>query len=106
MQFAADEAIPCGLIVNELVSNSLKHAFPDGRTGTIRVQGAADASTATLRVSDDGVGLPVGVDVLTVGTLGLQLVRTLTDQLEGSIGFRSSGGTEIVVEFPRRRPVP
>jgi PAS domain S-box-containing protein len=104
IHFAVDEAIPCGLIINELVSNSLKHAFPGSRTGTVRVQGAADDSTVTLRVSDDGAGVPPGVDVLRSGTLGLQLVRTLTDQLEGRVEVRSGNGTEFVVAFPRRRP--
>jgi PAS domain S-box-containing protein len=103
MQFAVDEAIPCGLIINELVSNSLKHAFPGGRTGTIRIRGEGDATRATICVSDDGAGLPAGDGGRKRGTLGLQLVRTLTDQLEGSIEVRSGNGTEFTIAFPRRR---
>jgi two-component sensor histidine kinase len=104
VQFGVDEAIPCGLIINELVSNSLKHAFPDGRSGSIRVQGEADDLHATLRVVDDGAGFPAGLDAGGARTLGLQLVRTLTDQLEGTLRVRSRNGTEFVIEFPRRRP--
>jgi PAS domain S-box-containing protein len=104
IQFGVDEAIPCGLIINELVSNSLKHAFPGGRSGTIRVSGEADDLHATLRVFDDGAGFPAGIDAGRGGTLGLQLVQTLTDQLEGTLRVRTESGTQVEIAFPRRRP--
>ena len=69
-----DVAIPCGLIINELVSNSLKYAFPDGRRGTIQVSIRKEGKEYTLRVADDGVGMPADVDYRNHSSLGLQLV--------------------------------
>jgi len=93
-------AIPLGLIINELVSNALEHAFPDGRVGEIRVRLVAlDPSRFELIVEDDGVGLPPGFDVDGSETLGLQLVGLLVKQLDGTIRAEANGGTrfEIVV---------
>jgi len=91
-------AIPCGLIVNELLSNALKHAFPDGRAGEIRVAFHSDGDgRSVLAVRDDGVGLPRDLDFLNTGTLGLQLVHTLVGQLEGDVDFDSDGGTGTAV---------
>ncbi|EJL33388.1 signal transduction histidine kinase, partial [Novosphingobium sp. AP12] len=93
-----DRAIPCGLIVNELVSNALKHAFPDGRAGTIRVTLEAQRQGRfVLSVADDGVGLPDGAE--SGDTLGLQLVRDLTEQLRGRIEVRSEHGTSFSIIF-------
>ncbi len=100
-----DEAVPCGLIINELVANSLKHAFPSNRTGRIWVRMDADERRCTLRVGDDGVGIPDDMDFRQTQTLGLQLVRTLTDQLEGTISLSRQPGTEFTVSFPRRPAV-
>jgi PAS domain S-box-containing protein len=96
-----DEAVPCGLMINELVANSLKHAFPANRAGTIWVRMEADDRRCRLRVGDDGVGFPEGVDFRQTQTLGLQLVRTLTDQLAGTISSSREGGTEFTISFPR-----
>jgi len=97
----ADEAIPCGLILNELVSNSLKHAFPGERKGALRVELAKlDAAMVALTVSDDGVGLPAGFGFEHAETLGLQLVKTLTEQLGGTVEVRCEAGTEFRVRFP------
>jgi two-component sensor histidine kinase len=99
--------IPCGLIVNELVSNALKHAFPDGRSGRIRVElKPAGAGMFRLAVADDGVGLPEGADFGSAPTLGLQIVGMLVEQLEGSIEVDRRSGTEIRIVFedpPGRR---
>jgi PAS domain S-box-containing protein len=97
-----DEAIPCGLIVNELVSNSLKHAFPDGRSGEIKVLCHAGADgLITLKVSDTGIGLPPGLDFGTAETLGLQLVTMLVKQLRGTVGMNSGqSGTVFDITFP------
>jgi two-component sensor histidine kinase len=97
-----DLAVPCGLIINELVANALKHAFPDERPGRVWVQLDASDDRYQLRVRDDGVGFPDTVDFRSTDTLGLQLVRTLVDQMEGTIEIEREGGTEIVVVFPRR----
>jgi len=95
-----DTAIPCGLIINELVSNSLKYAFPEGRQGEISVELLRDNDDRfTLVVSDDGVGFPKDLDFRNTATLGLQLVNTLTDQLKGSIELRSHAGTKFALTF-------
>ena len=108
MPVDADTAIPLGLLVNELVSNALKHAFPDGRPGTIRVELWAGGGRAlSLTVADDGVGLPEGLDVDRAPTLGLQLVQALVDQLNGKLEITRNGGTRFdihlaVVKYKQR----
>jgi PAS domain S-box-containing protein len=97
-----DRAIPCGLIVNELVSNSMKHAFPEGQEGEIEIDlisiGEKDIS---MRISDNGVGFPNDVDFKNTESLGLQLVNTLVDQLEGTIELSRSSGTTFNITFPK-----
>jgi two-component sensor histidine kinase len=100
-----DAAIPCGLIVNELVSNALKHAFPMGRSGTIRVSFMHDGDRhALISVSDDGVGIPEGFDPQNLKSLGIQLVYLLAGQLGGSATLERSGSTRFVVRFPFELP--
>ncbi|HZS04520.1 MAG TPA: histidine kinase dimerization/phosphoacceptor domain -containing protein [Blastocatellia bacterium] len=82
VELGVDTAIPCGLLVNEMVSNALKHAFPEGRSGEIRVELRAQGDGLLLRVSDDGVGLPEGLDFREADSLGLQLVNALATQLD------------------------
>jgi two-component sensor histidine kinase/CheY-like chemotaxis protein len=98
-----DTAIPLGLILTELVSNGLKHAFPDGRPGTITVGLHADTATVTLAVRDDGVGLPGSFELQTAGSLGLQLVGDLTEQLGGTVTIDRRGGTALQIHIPRIR---
>nr|WP_298682040.1 PAS domain S-box protein [uncultured Dongia sp.] len=94
-------AIPCGLIVNELISNALKHAFPDKAGGSIRVELRQDgADHFLLAVSDDGVGLPPGLHIETASTLGLQLVTLLTDQLRGKLAIETMKPTRFAIRFP------
>jgi two-component sensor histidine kinase len=96
-----DVAVPLGLIVNELVTNSFKHAFPNERKGEIMLGLRAPSDTTyELTVADDGVGIPPGHD--TNGSLGLQLVHTLTEQLEGHLELQADVGTEFRIAFPRR----
>ena len=94
-------AIPCGLIINELVSNALKYAFPHGRGGEvgIRLEMTTERS-AVLTVQDNGVGLPRDVDFQSSTTLGLQLVNTLSKQLNGVIGLIRDRGTTFSIIFP------
>lgn len=93
-------AIPCGLIINELVSNSLRHAFSSGQEGEIRLDLRSDGDNKlTLMVSDNGVGLPKDLDFRNTESLGLQLVVTLVDQLDGSIELDRSAGTAFKIEF-------
>jgi two-component sensor histidine kinase len=92
--------IPCGLLINELMTNSLKHAFPGGRAGTITVSvSEMQDHSIRLSVSDDGIGLPPDLDVENAETLGLQLVMTLVGQLNGTLEVRRERGTEFVVLF-------
>jgi two-component sensor histidine kinase len=93
-------AIPCGLVVNELISNALKHAFPGDRRGEIAVELIADPSgKAVLSVADNGIGIPQEIDISKTSTLGLQLVTLLTGQLGGKITTRRSNPTEFVLTF-------
>jgi len=95
-----DAAVPCGLIVNELVSNSLKYAFPDGREGEIRIELRELKNGVTqLIVADDGVGLRSDLDWATTKSLGLRLVRTLAQQLGAKVEVTSQAGTEVQVTF-------
>jgi two-component sensor histidine kinase len=95
-----ETAIPCGLIINELISNALKHAFPGGRPGGVQVELKAQGEgRLLLRVSDDGVGLPEHFDVKRSRSLGLQLVYALTDQLDGTVDVQHAPRTTFEVRF-------
>jgi PAS domain S-box-containing protein len=94
-----DTAIPCGLIVNELISNSLKYAFAKRTSGKVTVAFRHDGPAYRLQVSDDGVGLPAHIDLDRTETLGLQLVATLAKQLRGEIAVDRSGGTTFTLAF-------
>ena len=98
MSLDLDTAIPCGLVLNELVSNALEHAFPDSRHGVVRVDLHADGGQQIrLCVEDDGVGLPSDVDYRDTPSLGLQMVNMLVSQMEGSIALNQAGGTRFVI---------
>jgi two-component sensor histidine kinase len=93
-------AIPCGLIVNELLSNSIKHAFPDDRDGEINVAlKLKDGHTVELTVSDNGIGFPEGLDFRNTETLGMNLVDALAGQLMGKIELSREHSTEFKVTF-------
>ncbi|HTW64525.1 MAG TPA: histidine kinase dimerization/phosphoacceptor domain -containing protein [Bryobacteraceae bacterium] len=95
-----DDALPSGLLISEVISNSLKHAFPDGREGEVQiVLRRQSAATVSLLLSDDGVGLPEGLNWETSRSLGLRLVRALADQLHARLDIRAQGGTEISLVF-------
>jgi len=96
-----ETAIPLGLILNELISNALRHAFPGGREGRITVELDSDDGHGeyTLTVADDGIGFPAGVDSQNAETLGLLLVNLLTDQLGGTVELDRNGGTSFRVAF-------
>uniref|UniRef100_A0ACD5GQM2 Sensor histidine kinase n=1 Tax=Desertifilum tharense IPPAS B-1220 TaxID=1781255 RepID=A0ACD5GQM2_9CYAN len=98
-----DTAIPCGLMINELVSNCLKYAFPKGDSGKIQVDfGSVDEQYFQLSVRDNGIGLPKDFDFETADSLGLQLVVNLTEQLEGTLQIDCESGTCITIRFPSR----
>lgn len=95
-----DVAVPCGLIVNELVSNSLKYAFPSGGEGEIWIEiFSDDKHNLVLIVKDNGVGLPKKFDLVSTKTLGLQLVNNLVEQIEGTVKNNSKSGTEFRITF-------
>jgi PAS domain S-box-containing protein len=94
-----DRAIPCGLILNELVANALKHAFRGRDRGCVRVQLRREEAEVMLAVSDDGVGLPPDFDVHRAPTLGLQLVTALVEQLRGRLEIERRAGTTFRVRF-------
>ncbi len=102
-----NNAIPCGLILNELLSNALKYAFPAGREGLITV-GFRRRPDAFLEISvqDNGVGFPADLDFRRTSSLGLQLVNLLAGQLEGTLEMSREGGTEFRVVFPELKPNP
>jgi two-component sensor histidine kinase len=108
-RLSVDTAIPCGLLVNELVSNSLKHAFHGRERGRICVQLVTPVEREiVLVVSDDGTGLPAGVDPQASATFGMQLVMALVSQLRGTIQVERGGcagngigsGTTVRIVFP------
>ncbi|MBN1948317.1 MAG: PAS domain S-box protein [Candidatus Cloacimonetes bacterium] len=94
-------AIPCGLIINELVSNSLKYAFTDDRKGKIRISIQASSDSFRLEVSDTGIGMPAELDFQNTESLGLQLVMSLIGQLHGKITMQAGNGTTFLIDFPR-----
>jgi PAS domain S-box-containing protein len=102
-----NQAIPCGLVINELIANALKHAFPDGRAGEIAValKAVGDDSVA-LQVEDDGIGLPEGFRLADADSLGLQLVATLSKQLDGELTVARRGPTRFGLRFPRGEVCP
>lgn len=100
VQISIDKAIPCGLIINELISNSLKHAFPDSGKGEIKIKfDSFDHNRIIIQVKDNGIGLSKDIDIKNIDTLGLRLVNTLTEQLEGVIEINREGGTEYNIIF-------
>ena len=99
VHLGVDRAVPCGLIISELVSNGLKHAFPNGREGAIRVACSGRNGDFMLTVSDNGVGFPEEVDFRRTESLGLQLANTLVDQLEGTIEQSAQGETKYTITF-------
>lgn len=96
------QAIPCGLIVNELVTNCLKHGFPGGRKGTITVSLDCSQGQCILVVQDNGIGLPDGFEWEQADSLGLELVQVLTKQLDGLARVNGSSGTRFEILFPHR----
>lgn len=97
-----DQAVPCGLIVNELVTNALKYAFPCGRDGTVIVAMQQDIDYFYLIISDDGIGMPAGFNLAETESLGLQLVNMLASQLDGSVTMDASQGTRFTIRFRKQ----
>jgi PAS domain S-box-containing protein len=94
-----DHAVPLGLIVNELLSNSIKHAFPAGMEGSINIDLSQTDGRMVLSFADDGIGLPPEFDLKNAETLGMQLVVMLAEQLEGTVELDGKGGTMLRIGF-------
>lgn len=95
-----DHAVSCGLILNELMTNALKYAFPEGKNGTIWVAlYSTPEHVFNLMVTDDGVGLPTNLDIPTAKSLGLQLINNLVKQLDATIKVETSGRTSFLISF-------
>jgi two-component sensor histidine kinase len=105
VQVSMDLATPCGLLINELISNCLKHAFPDGRGGEVRVELqvlpalASGATPCRLTVSDSGVGLPEDWETRSSQSLGLQLVSDLSRQIGAQLSIKLAPGSEFALSF-------
>ncbi len=100
-------AVPVALIVNELLTNSYKHAFPDGRTGTVRLDMEVDGDEVRIDVADDGIGLPEEVASSSGGGFGLNTVRNLTRQIRGRLEIeRLTPGTRFLLTFPMKPGTP
>jgi PAS domain S-box-containing protein len=96
-----DQALPCALVMNEILSNSYKHAFKGKKHGTIDVSAVEENGHIRITVKDDGIGIPPDFDISHTTSLGMKLIRTLVKhQLKGSLHINSHHGTEMIVEFP------
>jgi two-component sensor histidine kinase len=101
ISLGVDTAVPCGLIVNELVSNSLKHAFEGRASGTVTVTLCRPAAAMVeMAVRDDGVGFPDHLDFREVPSMGMNLVVSLTGQISGTVEMQRQGGTVFIIRFP------
>ena len=94
-----NNAIPCGLILNELISNSLKYAFQGRKNGKIEVRLKNEDEHISISVADDGIGIPSKISVENTDTLGLQLVSTLVEQIEGELSLDRENGTKFTFRF-------
>lgn len=99
IRMSIDTAIPCGLIVNELINNILKHAFPDGYTGKITLNLLRSGENINLEVIDNGIGIPDNFSLEGSDSLGFKLVDTLVKQLDGEIKVFNNNGTHFMIEF-------
>lgn len=94
-------AVPCGLILNELLTNSFMHAFVGKDEGVVFVSLEENGEYFTLEVNDNGIGIPNAIDFDKLKTLGLTLVKTLVHQLNGTLNYRSNNGSKFIITFPR-----
>lgn len=103
VMLGVDSAVPCGLIVNELVTNCFKYAFPADRPGEIQISMArVEGAGLRLSVSDNGVGFPKDVDFKNTNSLGMQIINTLAEQLDGTIQMFNGTGTKFEICFPEK----
>ncbi len=99
-----DQAIPCGLLVNELITNAIKYAFINRSEGEIVIGLKEKQGIIELKIEDNGVGLPPNFEIFNSNSLGLQLVSTLVEQLDGEINFSNGKGTKYLITFEKAKP--
>jgi len=97
-----DQAIPCGLIINELVSNALKYAFKGRKKGRLSIYLHEEDNEVVIAIKDDGVGLPKDFAFEKNNSLGIQLVYALIDQLDATVKVNQAEGTEFLIRFHRK----
>ncbi|HEY3252269.1 MAG TPA: PAS domain S-box protein [Ignavibacteria bacterium] len=96
-----ETAIPCGLLINELLTNSYKHAFPQNKKGTIEINFSSNGNGKfKLKFKDEGIGFPSGIDIQNSNSTGLTLIHALTDQIDGTIEVKNECGVEYNIVFP------
>jgi two-component sensor histidine kinase len=100
VQVALNQAVPCSLIVNELLINSIRHAFPGNRHGEIRIGFSIANGNYVLVYSDDGVGFPEGMHPLQAETGGMSLIQGLVRQIRGTVESKTRPGTQYTLTFP------
>ncbi len=96
------KAISCGLIINELVSNAIKHAFTDQEKGIIQINISSSKTHHIISIQDNGKGFPKNIDFYHSTSLGLQLIHMLVNQLKGQIRMKNEGGSTVIVRFPKK----
>jgi two-component sensor histidine kinase len=94
-----DMAIPCGLIVNELITNALKYAFDEKEEGVVKIGLKQESELIKLSISDDGKGFPENINFRETSSLGMQLVISLVEQIDGEILLNSEKGTQYTITF-------
>jgi PAS domain S-box-containing protein len=100
VSLSIETSIPCGLILNELVANALKYAFPEGKEGEIHIRMRSEDNRVALTVQDNGIGFPASIDFRNTQSLGLELVNLLVGQMSGTIDMQVGGGTTWTITFP------
>jgi PAS domain S-box-containing protein len=100
-----NQAVPCSLILNEMLTNSLKYAFPGGRNGEITIDLTSDATNFILKYHDNGIGIPEGVTFERSESLGMQLINGLTRQIDGSVDMQRGDGTTFIIKFPYKQKI-
>jgi PAS domain S-box-containing protein len=99
-----DQAIPCGLLINEVITNSLKYAWEEGEDGCISVKLSQEDNVVVLEIKDDGKGLPKKFEEMNSDTLGLQLIETLSEQLDAHLIVDAKSGTKYLIKFENIKP--
>ena len=99
IELPIEVALPCGMIINELLTNVFKYAFPNGQTGEASVAVHKTATGLQVQVSDDGVGLPPSFNIAKPTSFGMQMLHNLTMQVKGTLHYEQNGGTTATVNI-------